>query len=253
MSRRKSLQKTNEPFLRSIRSRPELATSEKFPFNIPAFAQGIDLTLKRKVTFLVGENGSGKSTLLEAVAVLCGFSLQGGTLDHGHAQTGEGSLLAESLRLAWLPKVSSGFFMRAESFFDFASYIDSVGDRSLYGGSAPLLEQSHGESFLSLFQNRWRDGLFILDEPEAALSPQRQLAFLRILYDLERTQRAQFLIATHSPMLLLYPGADVLHLSADGIKRIDPEETEHVRLTRDFLRDPQSYFRALFAEEPEES
>lgn len=113
-----------------------------------------------------------------------------------------------------------------------------------------MLEQSHGESFLALFRNRWRHGIFILDEPEAALSPQRQLAFLRILRDLERTQCTQFLITTHSPILLLYPGADVFSLDASGIEAVDPRQTEHVMLTRDFLGDPDKYLRALFTDHP---
>jgi predicted ATPase len=253
MARRRSVPESREPFLRAIRTRPEAVDSARFPFTVPALSKGVDLTLSRKVTFFVGENGSGKSTLLEAIAVACGFDLLGGTHDHRHSSTAADSPLARALRLSWLPKVSQGFFLRAESFFDFAHYIDAVGDQELYGGDAPLLEQSHGESFLSLFRNRWREGMFLLDEPEAALSPQRQLAFIRILHDLEKTGRAQFLIATHSPILLLYPGAEVFHLDAGGIERVDPEQTEHVKLTRDFLRNPSLYFRAIFGDsEPDD-
>ena len=250
MTRRKQrVPESNQPFLRAIRTRPDAVTPACFPFTVPAFSGGIDLTLSRKVTFFVGENGSGKSTLLEAIAVACGFGLRGGNRDHRGATHDSESPLASSLRLSWSPRVTDGFFMRAESFFDFASYIDRLGEQGLYGGSAPLLEQSHGESFLSLFQNRWREGIFILDEPEAALSPQRKLAFLRILHDLERTQRAQFLIATHSPILLLYPGAEVFSFDAGRIEVVDPGETEHVRLTKDFLADPARYLKVLLADE----
>lgn len=250
--RKQAVPESSEPFLRAIRTVPGAVVSGEFPFNVPSLSGGVDLELTKKVSFFVGENGSGKSTLLEAVAVACGFSLQGGTRDHRGSSGGEDSKLAPALRLSWLPKITDGFFMRAESFFDFASYIDAVGNQSLYGGDAPLLQQSHGESFLSLFRNRWRHGIFILDEPEAALSPQRQLAFLRILRDLERTRRAQFLIATHSPILLLYPGAEVFSLDANGIQVVDPRQTEHVMLTRDFLGDPDKYFRSLFADPPDD-
>lgn len=244
--RNRTVPESPEPFLRTIRTIPEALAPDKFPFSVPSLSRGVDLTLSKKVSFFVGENGCGKSTLLEAVAVACGFGALGGSRDHRGSHAESESKLAEALRLSWLPKVTDGFFLRAESFFDFSSYIDNVGDQSLYGGDAPLLEQSHGESFLALFRNRWRQGIFILDEPEAALSPQRQLAFLRILHDLERTQRTQFLIATHSPILLMYPGAEVFALDADGITTVDPRQTEHVMLTRDFLADPEKYFRALF-------
>jgi predicted ATPase len=246
--RKSAVPASREPFLRAIRTRPEAVDPARFPFTVPALSGGVDLALSRKITFFVGENGSGKSTLLEAVAEACGFSLLGGTRDHRSAGAASESPLAPALRLSWLPKVTEGFFMRAESFFDFASYIDAVGNRSLYGGDSPLLEQSHGESFLSLFRNRWREGIFILDEPEAALSPQRQLAFLRILRDLEQTGRAQFLIATHSPILLLYPGAEVFSFDSGSIEPVDPAKTEHVQLTRDFLGNPERYFKAIFGE-----
>lgn len=234
-----------DPFLREVSIKEGLLPSHEYPFSIPALRAGFRLRLRRKVTLFVGENGSGKSTLLEGIAGACGFGLLGGSRDQG-SSSGSAAALADSLRLGWLRKISEGFFFRAESFFDFSIYMDRVGDVARYGGERPLLEQSHGESFLSLFQNRFHEGLFILDEPEAALSPQRQLAFLTIMRQLEIEGRSQFLIATHSPILLLYPGAAVISLDEGEVSEVHPEDTEHVRLTRDFLNAPERYFRALF-------
>ena len=203
------------------------------------------------MTFFVGENGSGKSTLLEALAECCGFGPQGGNRDHHRESLEERSALAKALRLSWLPKATEGFFMRAESFYNFATYIDQVSDLRAYGGKA-LLAQSHGESFLSLFSNRFEQGLYILDEPEAALSPQRQLSFLRIIHELETAGHAQFLISTHSPIILSYPGAVLFSLDGDAIREIAYRETEHYRVTRDFLNAPERYFKHLFGADNED-
>ena len=148
-----------------------------YPFNLRAFSHGIDVTLRSKVTFFVGENGSGKSTLLEALAECCGFNPEGGNRNHHRATFADRSPLAQALRLSWRPKVTEGFFLRAESFYDFATYIQGVSNLELDGGRS-LHEQSHGESFMALFANRFEQGIYLLDEPEAALSPQRQLSFL---------------------------------------------------------------------------
>src|SRR5262249_10394281 len=160
---------------RSVRSHGDI-DFEKYPFTIPAFNNGIDIDIKRPVTFFVGENGSGKSTLLEAIAYHCGFNLEGGTRNHNYQTRDAEPELAKYLRLSWAPKVTRGFFLRAESFFNFATHIEQLaaGDQQLlrsYGGKS-LHEQSHGESFLSLMTNRFSAGIYILDEPEAALSPQ---------------------------------------------------------------------------------
>ena len=137
-----------------------------------------------------------------------------------------------------MPKMTEGFFMRAESFYNFASYLDGVSNCMAYGGKS-LHHQSHGESFLALFQNRFEHGLYILDEPEAALSPQRQLAFLRIIRELETPRHAQFLIATHSPILLAYPGATLYQFEEDGIREIAYRETDHYLVTKEFLNNPE--------------
>ena len=236
------------PFLRRILSIPERLGRAGYPSTIPAFRDGIDISLPTAVTFFLGENGSGKSTLLEAVAEICGFPLEGGNRDHIRESFAERSGFAEAIRLSWFPKVTEGFFMRAESFYDFASYIEQVSDLRAYGGRS-LHEQSHGESFLALFNNRFEHGLYVLDEPEAALSPQRQLSFLKIIHDLENSGRAQFVIATHSPILLAYPGATIYELSDAGIQSVAYEDTDHYLITRDFLNAPERYLRRLFSDD----
>ena len=242
--------KAQSPFLQNVRTLPEKIDPATYPFTIHAFSRGIDLDFMSPVTFFVGENGSGKSTLLEALAEGCGFNPEGGSRDHARATTADRSALLEALRLSWRPKVTKGFFLRAESFYNFATYIEGVSDMQAYGGKS-LHEQSHGESFLALFAHRFDQGVFILDEPEAALSPQRQLSFLKIIHDLTKTGRAQFLIATHSPIILAYPGASLFSLDGDAIEEIAYRETKHYLITRDFLISPDRFFKHLFAEDPQ--
>ncbi|UYM15178.1 AAA family ATPase [Endozoicomonas euniceicola] len=233
------------PFLHRISSLEERFERSRFPFNIPAFENGINITLDSKVTMLVGENGSGKSTLLEAIAECCGFNPEGGSRDHYREQFEDRSELASALRLSWMPRTTEGFFLRAESFFNFATYIETVSDLRAYGGKS-LHKQSHGESFLALFENRFEQGFYILDEPEAALSPQRQLTFMSIINQLEVPGHAQFLIATHSPILLSYPGAKVISFDDGCIKEINYQDSSHYQLTKSFLEAPERYFRWLF-------
>jgi predicted ATPase len=241
--------RAQSPFLHNVRALPEKIDPATYPFTIPAFSRGIDLTFTRPVTFFVGENGSGKSTLLEALAEGCGFNPEGGSRDHHRDTTAGRSPLLEALRLTWRPKVTRGFFLRAESFYNFATYIEGVSNMEAYGGKS-LHAQSHGESFLALFAHRFDQGVFILDEPEAALSPQRQLSFLKIIHDLAATRRAQFLIATHSPIILAYPGAVLFSLDGDAIEEIAYRETKQYLITRDFLSSPDRFFKHLFADDP---
>ena len=248
--RRSPARRSGAPFLRRIETIPDKIDPAVYPFNIRAFARGIDLALRSKVTFFVGENGSGKSTLLEALADICGFSLEGGNRDHHRATFADRSPLAQALRLSWQPKVTEGFFMRAESFYNFATYLDGVSNLLAYGGKS-LHEQSHGESFMALFAHRFEQGIYLLDEPEVALSPQRQLSFLKIIHDLATPGHAQFLIATHSPILLSYPGAVLFDLDGDTMQEIDYRETKHFLLTRDFLNGPERFFKHLFGAEDE--
>jgi predicted ATPase len=197
----------------------------------------------------VGENGSGKSTLLEALSWSAGFASQGGSRDHRYAEDDTGRALGRALALSWRQKVAGGFFMRAETFFNFASWLESTGSSFRAYGGQPLNDQSHGEAFLAVFQNRFEDGLYLLDEPEAALSPQRELAFLGILHDLVRGGAAQFVIATHSPILLSFPGATILSFDGEELTPTAYRDTAHYRITRDFLEAPERFFRHLFADD----
>jgi predicted ATPase len=234
------------PFLTRVTMREDRIQHGRHPFEIPLLQNGLTVSFTTPVTFLVGENGSGKSTLLEGLAWSVGFGGQGGNRDHQFREGDDGHALGRALTLEWRQRTTSGFFLRAETFFNFASYLESVGSTfSLYGGQS-LHAKSHGEAFLALFESRFEDGLYLLDEPEAALSPQRQLAFLRILHHLTAPRIAQFVIATHSPLLLAFPGARVLSLDRGRIEEVDYRDTDHYRVTRDFLESPERFFRHLF-------
>jgi predicted ATPase len=231
-------------FLHNISLKPD-APRAGFPFSIPAIAK-LNIEFRTQITFLVGENGSGKSTILEALADRIGFNAMGGTKQHRFTEEYE-TKLANYLYLrrnTRLP-VSQGFFFRAESFFNLSAYIDENGNPDFWGGRR-LLKQSHGESFLSAFNHQFREGLFLLDEPEAALSPQRQLSLLAIMNSMEKEGKSQLIIATHSPILLAYPNADIFLLDENGITKIRYEETEHYQITKGFLDNPDKYFKMLF-------
>ena len=204
------------------------------------------------VTFLVGENGAGKSTLLEGIAVACGFNAEGGTRNFSFATEETHSALCQYLTVARGRYPRDGFFLRAESFYNVASYIDRLdGEPSFsprlidsYGGVS-LHRQSHGESFLALVQNRFGGhGLYLLDEPEAALSPTRQLSLLALLDQLVR-EDSQLIIATHSPILMALPGAEILQFSQEGVEPVSYRDTEHYQITRRFLEDPDRMLRYL--------
>ncbi len=182
---------------------------------------------------------------MEAVADKCGFHTAGGGRNNTYDVEASESALGDYIRLSWLPKVTSGFFLRAESFYNFASHIDAVGAADSYGGQS-LHNQSHGESFLSLFLNRFhKKAIYLLDEPEAALSPQRQLSFLRILHDLSASGECQFIIATHSPILLGYPGASILSFDDGDIQEIDYEDTDHYQITSYFLKHREKFLKKI--------
>lgn len=238
----------NSPLFVDHLSLYQSGNSYEFPYFIPAI-RDLNLKFEKPVTFLVGENGSGKSTILEALAEKCGFDSQGGHKHHRINFDENENPLTSNLRLSRNPfkPIDQGFFFRAESFFNLSSYIDKHGNTQYWGGKE-LLKQSHGESFLSVFNHRFREGLFLLDEPEAALSPQRQLSLLTIIHGMEKEQRSQLIIATHSPILLAYPHAHIFQLDERGIRQVNYEETEHYQITKTFLENPAGYFRILFGE-----
>ncbi|MGM0890094.1 MAG: AAA family ATPase [Bacillota bacterium] len=218
----------------------------KKPFLKPIISKMDTIHFSNNVTFFVGENGSGKSTILEAIAYQCGFNTAGGGRNNTYYVESAESELGDCLRLSWLPKVTNGFFMRAESFYNFATHVDNIGSQKYYGGRS-LHAQSHGEAFLSLFNNRFRNkGIFLLDEPEAALSPLRQLSFLRIIHNL--SVHSQFIIATHSPILLGYPEAQIFNFDKEPISEILYEESDHYQITRRFLENRKTYLKELFDE-----
>lgn len=231
---------------------------DSYLWTVPAIRYIMDkgrLPVTAAVTVLVGENGTGKSTLLEAIAVASGFNPEGGTRNFSFSTNDTHSELYRSIRISKRRTPRDGYFLRAETFYNSATYIDEIyASERRFGldtpyGNVSLHDQSHGESFISLISGRFRgDGLYILDEPESALSPMRQMELLVMIRELEK-EGAQFIIATHSPILMAYPGAQVLQLSRDGITETDYRETEHFRLTRDFLNNPELMLRYLFEEE----
>ncbi|OCT16936.1 AAA family ATPase [Paenibacillus pectinilyticus] len=233
-------------YLRGLEILRNAETDTKaYPFSIPAVNTLTTLSFRSKVTFLVGENGSGKSTLLEAIAYQCEFNTAGGGKNNTYNVDASHSVLGEHLRLFWLPKITNGFFLRAETFYHFASHLDTMPESLRYYGGRSLHEQSHGEAFLSLFKHRFgKKAIYLLDEPEAALSPARQLALLRVIKDLEN--EAQFIIATHSPILLGYPDAQIIDFDAQPVDEIRYEDTLHYILTKRFLENREMILAELF-------
>ncbi len=234
-------------FVKEIRLKSSFEGCDKreYPFSLP-FVQGLEpLKLKSNVTFLVGDNGTGKSTLLEAIAVNYGFNPEGGSKNFDFSTSETHSSLYEHITLSkGSQRPKDGFFLRAESFYNVASEIDQLELHTQYGGKS-LHEQSHGESFLSLITNRfWGNGLYILDEPEAALSPQRQLTLLASMGQLVN-KNSQFIIATHSPILMAFPHAQIFVLSDEGLALTPYKETEHYLLTKQFLENPEAILRHL--------
>ncbi len=229
---------------------------DTFPFSLPAVRNLDSLVLHPCVTFIVGENGSGKSTLLEAIAVALGFNPEGGTRNFNFATRESHSELHKFLRLSkGIKRPKNGFFLRAESFFNLATEIENLDKEpspgppiiNSYGGKS-LHEQSHGESFFALMLNRFGGkGLYILDEPEAALSPMRQMATISLMHDLVQ-EGSQFIIATHSPILMAYPNAQIFTLSQDGIQTMDYTETEHFLVTRNFVNNHRKLLSILMGE-----
>lgn len=233
-------------YIRSIKlNTNSIESYDLYPYNLPAVKNLYELTFHPRVTFIVGENGTGKSTILEAIAVAYGFNPEGGTKNFSFSSRNTHSDLYEHIKIIkGTTRPKDGFFFRAESFYNVASNIDDLDSivpgnfLSLYGGKS-LHSQSHGESFFSLFINRFsKRSLFILDEPEAALSPSRQLAMIRRIDELVKSN-CQFIIATHSPIIMAYPDAIIYEINNNKIKTCDYDETEHYQVMRSFFDNPK--------------
>ncbi len=246
------------PYLKEISLKDEVIENmNDYPFSIPAVRNLGKIRFKSDVTFIVGENGTGKSTLIEAIAVALGFNPEGGTKNFNFDTHASHSSLFKHLRLSRSHvKPKDGFFLRAESYFNVATNIEALDKEPDYGlglppvidsyGGVSLHEQSHGESFLSLMLHRFGgNGIYLLDEPEAALSPMRQLVVLSRMKQLI-DKSSQFIIATHSPMLLAYPNALILKVDESGINEVKYKETEHYTVTRSFLENPEKMLKELF-------
>ncbi|EKN66011.1 ABC transporter ATP-binding protein [Neobacillus bataviensis LMG 21833] len=232
-------------YIRSmLLKRDEIPSFKKYPFNLPSLKTLDGLAFHPNVTFLIGENGMGKSTLLEGIAVALGFNPEGGSFNFNFSTYDSHSPLSDYLQLIkGIEKPQDGFFLRAESFYNVASNIEEL-DRQVGGrpiidsfGGVSLHEQSHGEAFFATFLHRFRgNGLYILDEPEAALSPLRQMSMLTRIHDLVN-ENSQFIIATHSPIIMAYPDAKIFEFSEEGIRECKLEETNHYLIMKQFFDD----------------
>jgi predicted ATPase len=234
------------PYLRRIWLDPARIDDRKaYPFCLPFLHDDFELNFDSAITIIAGENGSGKSTLLEGIAVLAGYDEAGGgkgytAVDHSNALEVMGGALSEALRASWLPKITKGWFFRAETFFSVARYLDQAGSMGNY------LSYSHGEGFLRFFEERCqRQGIYIFDEPESALSPAGQMEFLKLMRRMEKSTNCQVVMATHSPMLMAYPNARLLRLSKYGLEPVSVKQTDHFRVMREFCADPAGFVEAV--------
>jgi len=225
---------------------------DSYPLSLPVIRCLGELSLRSRVCLFAGENGTGKSTLLEAIAAHYGFGREGGNRNFLNDSTESNHSidpLVRALRLSFDKRTGSGYFLRAESFFNTVSHIDNLGISAFYGGRS-LHTRSHGETFFTLLQLKFkRNGLFLLDEPEAALSPLRQLSFLVLIHDvLAKYKDAQFIISTHSPILLGFPGAQILSFDDGQIHEIEFEETAPLQIVRRFVNERERFLGELLKE-----
>jgi predicted ATPase len=242
------------PYLKRVWLEPSRVSDPKaYPFCLPFLRDDFELSFDRSITIIAGENGTGKSTLLEGIAVLAGYDEAGGAkgyrpVDHSNALEVTGGELSKALRASWLPKITNGWFFRAESFFSVARYMDEMG-QGTKSGPPDYLSHSHGEGFLRFFEERCqRQGIFIFDEPESALSPARQMEFLKLMRRMEDSTICQIVMATHSPMLMAYPGARLLRLTKYGLDPVTVEQTDHFKVMREFCDDPAGFVEGVMAE-----
>jgi predicted ATPase len=253
-SRRNGSIRLPAPYLRRIWLEADrVADRTAYPFCLPYLRDDFELSFDRSITIIAGENGTGKSTLLEGIAVLAGYDEAGGgkgyrPVDHSNALEKMGGLLSQALRASWLPKITNGWFFRAESFFSVARYLDDAAREA--GARGPdFLSHSHGEGFLRFFEERCQQqGIFIFDEPESALSPARQIEFLKLMGRMDASQKCQIIMATHSPMLMAYPNARLLRLSKYGLEPVTIEQTDHYKVMREFCADPAGFVQAVIEE-----
>jgi predicted ATPase len=242
--------------------RDRVSDWDAYPFSVPAIRQLEELKLKSRVCFFAGENGTGKSTLLEAIAVHYGFGREGGTRNFSNDSTESNHSvdpLVRALRLSFDKRTGAGFFLRAESWFNTVSYMDNLDLEpaksppisAFYGGQS-LHTRSHGETFFTVIDLKFRrNGLFLLDEPEAALSPQRQLAFLVLIHDVLREYKdAQFIISTHSPILLGYPNAQIVSFDDAPLREITYEEAGSMQVVKQFVNHREEFLEELFRDTP---
>ncbi len=252
--RRQTPTRLPAPFLRRLSLLPErIADRGTYPFNLPWLKGDFTLDFTAPVTIIIGENGTGKSTLVEAIAALAGYDEAGGgkgyrPVDHSTALAASGSPLAQALRAQWLPKVTNGWFFRAESFFSVARYLDDAA-REAHAEAPDFLSWSHGEGFFRFFEERMgRQGIYFMDEPESALSPRRQIDFLRFLNGLQAAKDRQVIMATHSPILMALPGATLLQVTRHGFDEVALRDTPHFRLYSDFAADPGRFVTEALAD-----
>ena len=253
MSRKRKDSKLPAPFLkRLLVDEGNLEGRTGYPFDLPWFSSEFDFSFTKPVTIIVGENGSGKSTLIEAIAALVGYDEAGGgkgyrPVDHSKAFEKNGGELSEVMKAQWLPRITNGWFFRAESIYSVARYLDEM---ALETPSVPpdYLSWSHGEGFIRIFEERFsRQGLYFLDEPESALSPKRQIELLKLLNKMNETANAQAIVATHSPLLMALPNAQLVEIKGRRLEEVFFEDTSHFKLYREFALDPFGFIEEALA------
>jgi predicted ATPase len=252
MARKPVAPKLKAPYLKKIWLDPEKVGDHKgYPLDIPAIrAEPFEIEFTHPITIIVGPNGSGKSTIMEAIAAICGFGMSGGNRNYG--SDGKEEHFSRFLRASWLPKVTEGFYTRAETIGTLVEKMDMYlvdGTRGMRADEEyedGFLNKSHGESYSAIFRNKVREyGVYLFDEPEAALSPAKQIDFVRLLHEKEKAGYCQFIIATHSPFIMAYPGACILHMTPKGIAEKSYKNTENFKILQEFYYDPTGFMKRV--------